>query len=138
MTNTVKRKAISEKTKIDVAIRQSAYGALTCPLCFHWLDPGNPRVLEHMTPHAFTADNSIENLRWVHKACADKKTRGCEGESKKGSVANGDTHKIAKADRLANPKPSKKPMRKASEEIKAANRERRKQFRQQLKAEGRI
>jgi hypothetical protein len=91
------RAHISVKTRVDVAIRQAwAPGVLVCPLCPHALTADDERVLEHMTPHEFTKDNSVENLAWVHKACALKKTNG-----KAHVKVDGDLSKIAKAKRLA-------------------------------------
>jgi hypothetical protein len=110
---------ITPKTMVSVAIRQAHGSFLVCPLCKDILWADEPRILEHMNPLALSKDNSIENLRWVHKACADLKTRGCTGTSKKGSVADGDLHKLAKAKRLANPKPSKHPMPKTNRKIPA-------------------
>lgn len=94
------------RIQVDVAIQQSHQGALTCRLCGTWLKPGEPRILEHNPPRATLLANGETNpdqpkyLEWVHKRCGDLKTRGKEGESDKHSVADGDTHKIAKAGRL--------------------------------------
>lgn len=102
-----KRPPISEKTKVDVAIQQAQDGALTCRLCQCRLRPGEPRTLEHNPPRALLIANGEKEpdhpryLEWVHRVCAAIKTRGCEGTSKKGSVANGDTHRIRKAARIA-------------------------------------
>lgn len=137
-----KRRPISAKTKVDVAILQAQLSrpmhGVTCPLCREELGFADARVLEHMTPHALTSDDSAENLRWVHKRCADLKTRGCEGTSKKGSVANGDTHKIAKAARIAEGgRKVRHPMPPIPESIKEAKRKRDRELRARIKAERR-
>lgn len=94
-----KRKAIPVKVQVSVAIRQA--GGVRCPLCLGWVDGDEPRVLEHMTPHATMValgkvPDAIDNLRWVHAECAAKKTNGT-----KATCADGDLHKIAKAKRVA-------------------------------------
>ncbi len=94
------RKAIPVKVQVSVAIRQ-ARGLFVCPLCGEMLLFDQPRVLEHFTPHATRIaleldPDAPENLGWVHKSCADRKTNG-----NKATCASGDTHKIAKAKRLA-------------------------------------
>lgn len=91
----MKRPAISAKVKVDVALRQ-ANGCAICPLCRMQLLPEHDRVLEHMVPFAWTLGHVTEDMAWVHKACADKKTYG-----NKATCADGDIHKIAKAKRLA-------------------------------------
>jgi len=90
-----KRPHISVKTKVDVALRQ-AQGCAICPLCRMQLLPEQPRVFEHMVPFAWTLGHVTDDLAWVHKECADKKTYG-----NKATCADGDIHKIAKAKRLA-------------------------------------
>lgn len=72
-----------------------------CPLCKSPLTPKQPRILEHMIPHATMTANGldpddIENLRFVHAECAAKKTNGTPA-----TCASGDLHKIGKAKRLA-------------------------------------
>jgi hypothetical protein len=83
------------KTKVDVALRQ-AFGCAICPLCKMQLLPEHKRILEHMVPFAWTQGHITEDLAWVHKECADKKTYG-----NKATCADGDIHKIAKANRIA-------------------------------------
>lgn len=90
-----RRPPVSVKTKVDVALRQS-FGNAICPLCRMQLLPEHERVLEHMVPFAWTMGHITEDLAWVHKACADKKTYG-----NKATCADGDIHKIAKAKRIA-------------------------------------
>jgi len=89
-----KRPHISVKTKVDVALRQ-AQGCAICPLCRMQLLPEQPRVFEHMVPFAWTMGHVTDDLAWVHKECADKKTYG-----NKATCADGDIHKIAKGKRL--------------------------------------
>jgi sulfate adenylyltransferase subunit 1 (EFTu-like GTPase family) len=114
------RPAISVKTKVNVAIKQAMLGGIICPLCKSYLWASDPRILEHMNPRELSKDDSTENLRWVHKACADLKTRGCTGTSKKGSVAQGDTHRIAKAARIAaGGKKVRNPMKNSGRKIPA-------------------
>lgn len=97
-----KRTSFSPKFLVSVAIAQ-AFEVL-CPLCGEVLSPDEPRTLEHMTPRKLFRrprdGDRRDNLKFCHKACSDLKTRGCVGTSNKGSVANGDTHRIAKAKRL--------------------------------------
>ena len=95
----MRRKAIPVKTHVAVAIRQAENG-LRCPLCTNRIWAGDARILEHMVPHATRTalgldPDAADNLRWVHKKCADKKTNG-----NKATCADGDTHKIGKAKRL--------------------------------------
>jgi hypothetical protein len=90
-----KRPHISVKTKVDVAIRQCYAGSILCPLCDDWLDVDHARILEHLVPHELGGSSDAENLRWVHKECAAKKTNG-----NKATSAGGDIHKIAKGKRL--------------------------------------
>ncbi len=95
------RPAIPVKIQVSVAIRQSMHGGLTCPLCLKWLLPEETRVLEHLVPRATRIalgqePDAPENLRWVHKECAGRKTNGVPA-----TCADGDIHKIAKGKRLA-------------------------------------
>lgn len=83
------RPHISTRTRVDVAIAQAG-GWIICPLCAGPLRPDDERVLEHLVPHELGGSSESENLRWVHEACARRKTNG-----------RGDLHKIAKAKRLA-------------------------------------
>lgn len=89
----MKRPYISVKTKVSVAIEQAM--TIPCPICWFPLTANDDRVLEHMVPHRLGGSSEVENLRWVHKACAAKKTNGTKATS-----AGGDLHKIAKAKRL--------------------------------------
>lgn len=91
-----KRPHISDRTKVNVAIMQARGWVISCGLCQHDLNAGEPRVLEHMVPHELGGASDETNLRWVHKACADRKTKGHGA-----TCADGDTHKIAKAKRIA-------------------------------------
>ena len=111
----MKRKAIPTKVQVSVAIRQAWESAgagceyFACALCRKALDSHEPRILEHMTPHATMIllgrdPDEPSNLAWVHDHCAARKTNGT-----KATCADGDNHKIAKAKRLA----------KATEEHKA-------------------
>ena len=97
------RRSVPVRVQVGVAIAQPRHidGGLKCPRCSGALQPNDERILEHMTPHATcvwlgTDPDRPENLRFVHKECADKKTNG-----NKATVADGDIHKIAKAKRLA-------------------------------------
>lgn len=89
----MKRPHISAKTKVSVAIEQAM--TIPCPICWFPLTANDDRVLEHMVPHELGGSSEVENLRWVHKGCAAKKTNG-----NKATSADGDIHKIAKAKRL--------------------------------------
>lgn len=97
------RKAIPVKVQVSVAFLQATFGGrgVLCPLCVNPIGFAEARVLEHMIPHATCVaigkdPDDFENLRFVHKACADRKTNGT-----KATCAGGDVHKIAKAKRLA-------------------------------------
>lgn len=92
----MKRPHISEKTKVSIAIAQAQHGVIWCPLCHKSIGPDDERILEHMVPHELGGSSTIENLAWVHKECADQKTYGTGA-----TCADGDTHKIAKAKRIA-------------------------------------
>ena len=87
------RLTISAKLQVSAAIAQSV--DFNCALCHMRLLYFEPRILEHMVPRAWTKDDGIANLRWVHKECADRKTFG-----NKATSAGGDLHKIAKVKRL--------------------------------------
>lgn len=91
-----KRKAIPPHMLVSVAILQAVDGGLRCPLCALRITTNHKRILEHLTPVAFGGKNEIDNLRFVHRECADKKTYGNAATS-----AGGDLSKIAKAKRLA-------------------------------------
>ena len=90
-----KRKAIPARVQVAVAVRQTQHGCLVCPLCDQFLYDFESRILEHMVPRELNGSDEAENLRFVHKACADKKTNGTPA-----TCASGDLHKIAKAKRL--------------------------------------
>ena len=89
-----KRPPVSLKMKVDAALRQ-AFGNAICPLCHTQLLPEHPRIFEHMVPFAWVIGHVTENMAWVHKECADKKTNG-----NKATCADSDIHKIAKAKRI--------------------------------------
>lgn len=88
------RPKISDRAKVNVALHQAG-GWIICPLCSGPLRPADDRILEHMVPRELGGSDDEENLRWVHKDCAAKKTNGSRATS-----AGGDLHKIAKAKRL--------------------------------------
>lgn len=104
------RPTISPRVMVSVAIRQANSLAdektyqkrgVFCPLCYRILLSNEARRLEHMTPRATRIalgldPDAPENLYWVHKECADKKTNG----KSKATCADGDIHKIAKAKRV--------------------------------------
>jgi len=90
-----KRPHISDKVKVSVAIGQSQFGCIMCPICHVMLYPDEPRILEHLVPHELGGSSEAENLRYVHAECARKKTNGS-----KATCADGDIHKIAKSNRL--------------------------------------
>lgn len=90
-----KRRPVPPHLTVTVAILQ-AEGGIKCPLCTFPLTADNARILEHMVPVKLGGGNTVDNLRWVHKACADRKTNGNAA-----TAADGDLHKIAKAKRLA-------------------------------------
>lgn len=140
------RAHISAKTDVSIALMQATMQGrpVLCSLCHEPLYWNQRRVREHLTPRAIRIalkqdPDALEILAWVHKACADLKTRGCEGTSKKGSVANGDTHKIAKAARIADGgKVSRKPMAAVPEHIKVQRRQYQRDLRAKIKAERRV
>jgi hypothetical protein len=92
----MKRPHISTATKVSVAIRQGLGDSIWCAICKFQLFADDARILEHLVPHELGGSSEAENLRWVHKECAAKKTNG-----NKATSAGGDIHKIAKAKRLA-------------------------------------
>jgi hypothetical protein len=91
----MKRPSIPHRVMVNVAIEQAG-GWIRCALCTGPLRPEDPRILEHLVPHELDGSSDAENLRWVHKECAGRKTNGSRATS-----AGGDIHKIAKAKRLA-------------------------------------
>ncbi len=100
------RKSLTKREHIDLFIAQGG----RCPICKQKLEAGQPRVEEHTPARALLLANGVlpeevdgpKYRSIVHATpCAAKKTRGCEGESNKHSVADGDQHKVAKAARIA-------------------------------------
>lgn len=94
-----KRKAIPARVQVSVALRQGPCSVM-CPLCRHYLYADQPRILEHLTPHATMValgkdPDAPDNLAWVHAECAARKTNGTPA-----TCASGDLHKIGKAKRL--------------------------------------
>lgn len=95
------RPTISAKDQVTVAIYQANMthnpdsDGIVCPLCRRQLASFEARILEHMIPRAWTNADPLDDLRWVHKLCADRKTYG-----NKATSADGDLHKIAKVKRL--------------------------------------
>jgi hypothetical protein len=90
-----KRPHIPDRVKVSVAIGQSQFGFIICPLCHVAMYPEEPRILEHLVPHELGGASDETNLRWVHEECARRKTNGNGA-----TVADGDIHKIAKGKRL--------------------------------------
>mgnify|MGYP003657864866 CR=1 FL=1 len=91
----MKRPNIPAHVRVNVAINQAEYSVIRCPMCITPLHVTDERVLEHLVPHELGGSSEAENLRWVHKECAAKKTNGTKATS-----ASGDLHKIAKAKRI--------------------------------------
>lgn len=91
-----KRPHISDRVRVNVAIMQGHDASIQCGLCPKPLGAWEPRILEHMVPHELGGASDETNLRWVHKDCARRKTNG-----RGATCADGDTHKIAKAKRIA-------------------------------------
>ena len=89
-----KRRPVPPHMLVTVAILQA--GSIRCALCQKPLTADQARILEHLVPVKLGGGNTIGNLRWVHRPCADRKTNGTPA-----TVADGDIHKIAKAKRLA-------------------------------------
>ena len=135
------RKAIPVKVQVSVAIAQ-AYNAtdcqgVQCPLCGIPIHPSAPRILEHMTPHATRValgldPDAPDNLAWVHKVCADKKTNGTPA-----TCASGDLHKIGKAKRLATARAVHDAV-KRGEHVRPASRIKGRGFRQWRKFNGEV
>jgi hypothetical protein len=101
-----KRKAIPVRVQVSVAIRQGRMAAaggceyFPCRICRQPLHEDEPRVLEHMTPHATMValdrdPDEPDNLAWVCAECAAKKTNGT-----KATTAGSDKHNIRKGERL--------------------------------------
>ncbi len=88
-----KRRPVPPHMLVTVAILQA--GSIRCALCNKPLTADQARILEHLVPVKLGGGNTIDNLRWVHRPCADRKTNGTAA-----TVADGDLHKIAKAKRL--------------------------------------
>ena len=71
-------------------------GVVSCPLCGKRLKAKDTLIREHMVPLALDGADEEENMRYVHKLCADKKTTGRK------HMSDGDSHLITKSKRLAN------------------------------------
>jgi hypothetical protein len=99
----VTRPQIPARVQIDKFIEQNG----RCAICKKKMIAGEKRIIEHTPCRSILEKNGEPNpddpkfLSIVCKPCADLKTRGKEGESDKHSVADGDTHRIAKAERIA-------------------------------------
>lgn len=89
-----KRRPVPPHMLVTVAILQA--GSIRCALCQKPLTADQARILEHLVPVKLGGGNTIDNLRWVHRPCADRKTNGTPATS-----ASGDIHKIRKSERLA-------------------------------------
>lgn len=90
-----KRKAITERMKIDALLMAASHGAPLCT-CGEPIDPGQPIDWDHYTPLALSGDHHYTNLRPLHRDCHRKKTSGTKATS-----AGSDIHKIAKVKRIA-------------------------------------
>lgn len=98
------RPNIPTRVKADLFLRQK--GRCAGP-CKKKLVAGEKRIIEHSPPRSLLVKNGEPNpddIKFLSiwcVPCADLKTRGAEGESHKHSIAQGDQHRIKKADRIA-------------------------------------
>ena len=72
-------------------------GVIPCPLCGKRILSKHKVIREHMHALALGGSDELENMRYVHKACADIKTNG---KGPKATTYGSDSHAIAKTNRL--------------------------------------
>lgn len=72
-------------------------GLVLCPLCGKRILKEHKVVREHMHALALGGKDDLENMRYVHKDCADIKTKG---KGPKATTYGSDIHAIAKTRRL--------------------------------------
>ncbi len=98
------RKRFSERQVIETLW----YGgmAITCYRCNKVLDPLDKIEREHILEIALGGEDEPSNCAYSHRECHAKVTNGTKATS-----AGSSKQRIAKLKRLANPQPSKRPMK---------------------------
>ncbi|QRE76498.1 hypothetical protein [Methylobacterium aquaticum] len=76
---TTPRRPLSPSKKLLLLERQGHI----CPLCETEMRPGDALVDEHMRSLGLSGSNDLDNRAMVHVACAEKKTRGPDGDHAK-------------------------------------------------------
>lgn len=90
---TVVRKRLSKTDKLTIMVRQA-----TCPDCGQRLGLLENCDFDHGKPLAISGDDSIDNIRAIHRDCHSLKTNG-----KPHDKSDGDKHKIAKVNNRLKP-----------------------------------
>ena len=72
-------------------------GVVPCPLCGKRILSKHKVIREHMHALALGGKDDLDNMKYVHKACADIKTNG---KGPKATTYGSDSHAIAKTNRL--------------------------------------
>jgi 5-methylcytosine-specific restriction endonuclease McrA len=90
-----KRKAITERMKIDALLYVGTLGGIPLCTCGERVEPGQPIDWDHYIPLGLNGAHDYRNLRPLHRDCHRIKTSGSKATS-----AGSDIHKIAKVKRL--------------------------------------
>ncbi len=98
-------KPVTRKLAVDCLLwRILPLGALPCTICGEPLKPGDDIQFDHVQAIVHTGPHIYQNLRPVHAVCHKAKTAQ-------------DIKDNAKVKRLANPKPSRHPMKSSGRKI---------------------
>lgn len=89
-----------------------AQGVVVCPWCGKRIKAKDEVVREHVQALALGGSDTEDNMKYLHKACAQEKTTGRK------HMADGDNQKITKQERLARGgKKVRHPMQKTGQKI---------------------
>jgi hypothetical protein len=130
----------ARRTETPAMARQICFaqGVVICPLCGKRILPTDKVIREHMHALALGGADDLENMRYVHKSCADVKTNG---KGPKATTYGSDKHAIAKAarlerERMGEPKRSRRsrPIPQPTQEQRQAAYQAKKAWAQKMKA----
>lgn len=105
----MKRQAVTDRMKIDSLVH---WGKIVCTNCCIRFNKLSEVEWDHIHPLALGGAHDAPNIVPLCKPCHKLKTFGTKATS-----CGSDIHEIAKAKRLANPKPSRHPMPKTHRKI---------------------
>jgi len=88
---------MTRKSETPAMVRRilCAQGDIKCPLCKEPLLPTDKLIREHMHALGLGGPDTEDNMAYVHKKCANKKTRGSGA-----TTAGSDIGNIAKINRI--------------------------------------